>query len=244
MNVAGRSALVTGAGRRIGRAIAERLAASGARVAVHYHKSRADAEAVAAAIRSRGGEAESFTADLAEARQVTGLADAVSARLGPIDILVNNASVFYRTPLTELGERVWDENLAVNVKAPYLLALRLGRVMQARGLGKIINIGDGGAERPYRDHLPYCVSKAALVALTEGLAKALAPAVQVNCIAPGPILPAVDSSAEEQAAIVRRTLLKRFGSPDDIAAAVLFLVEGSDYVTGTTLVVDGGRALG
>jgi pteridine reductase len=244
MNVAGRSALVTGAGRRIGRAIAERLATSGARVAVHYHTSRVDAEAVVAGIQSRGGQAESFAANLADARQATRLADEVSARLGPIDILVNNASVFYRTPLAELGERAWDENLAVNLKAPYLLALHLGRVMQARGVGKIINIGDGATVQPYRDHLPYCVSKAALVALTEGLAKALAPAVQVNCVAPGPILPTVDASAEEQAAIVRRTLLKRFGSPDDIAAAVLFLIEGSDYVTGTTLVVDGGRALG
>ena len=244
MNVTGRLVLVTGAGRRIGRAIAERLALRGAKVAVHYHTSEAEAEAVVAAIRSRGGEAERFAADLADSAQIARLADTVSARLGPIDVLVNNAAVFYRTPFAELGEQAWDENIAVNLKAPYLLALRLGRVMQARGAGKIINIGDGGAVQPYRDHLPYCVSKAALVALTEGLAKALAPAVQVNCVAPGPILPALDAREEEQAAIVRRTLLKRFGSPDDIAAAVLFLIEGSDYVTGTTLVVDGGRALG
>lgn len=243
MILAGRAALVTGAGRRIGRAIAERLAAHGAKIGVHYRTSRTEAEEVVAAIRARGGEAESFAADLADSAEVVRLADAVSGRFGAVDVLVNNASVFYRTALAELGERAWNENIAVNLTAPYLLALRLGQAMQARGAGKIVNIGDGGAV-PVRDYLPYYVSKGALVALTEGLAKALAPAVQVNCVAPGPIVPAAGSSAEEQAAMVRRTLVKRFGSPDDVVAAVLFLIEGGDFVTGTTVVVDGGRVLG
>ncbi len=243
MIVTGRVALVTGAGRRIGRAIAEALAARGARVAVHYRTSRTEAEDVVAAIRAQGGEAESFAADLADPAQVVSLADTVSARMGAVDVLVNNASIFSRTPLTDLGEPAWDQHMAVNLKAPYLLGLRLGLAMQARGAGKIVNIGDGGAV-PSRDYLAYAVSKAGLVALTEGLAKVLAPAVQVNCVAPGPILPAAGSSAEEQAAMVRRTLAQRFGAPADIAAAVVFLIEGTDFTTGTTIVVDGGRALG
>ena len=152
------------------------------------------------------------------------LAHDVTARLGPVDVLVNNASVFYRTPLADLGEREWDDNLDVNLKAPYLLSLRLGRAMRDRGAGKIVNIGDADAERPYRDYLPYCVSKAALATLTRGLAKVLAPAVQVNCVAPGPILPPAAASAEEQARIIRRTPLGRFGGPDEVVVAVLYLL--------------------
>jgi pteridine reductase len=243
MMIEGRAALVTGASRRLGRAIAEGLAVRGARIAVHYGRSAADAASVVARIRAEGGEAEAFGADLSDGAAIERLAGAVSERFGPVDILVNNAAVFYRTPLPTLSKREWDETMGVNLRAPFLLSLRLGREMQARGVGKIVNIGDGGVSRPYRDYLPYGVSKAGLMALTEGLAKALAPEVQVNCVAPGPILPAAGATAEEQASILRRTPLGRFGSPQDIVAAVLFLVEGGDFVTGTTVVVDGGRAL-
>jgi pteridine reductase len=242
MDLSGRTALVTGGARRIGRAITTALAARGARVAVHYGTSAADAERVVAEVRAAGGVAEAFAADLADAAAVLALANDVGARLGPVDVLVNNASVFYRTPLADLGEREWDHNLDVNLKAPYLLSLRLGRAMRERGAGKIVNIGDAGAERPYRDYLPYCVAKAALATLTRGLAKLLAPAVQVNCVAPGPILPPAGATAEEQARIVRRTPLGRFGGPDAIVDAVLYLL-ASDFVTGTTIVVDGGRSL-
>jgi NAD(P)-dependent dehydrogenase (short-subunit alcohol dehydrogenase family) len=243
MTLAGRTALVTGAGRRIGRAIAERLAAGGARVAVHYRRSAADAADLVAGIRGRGGEAEAFAADLADAAAVARLGDAVLARFAAVDILVNNASVFYRTPLADLGAREWDDNLAVNLKTPYLLALRFGRLMRERGAGKIVNIGDSGASRPYRDYLPYCVAKAGLVTLTQGLARLLAPEVQVNCIAPGPILLPEDATDEERRQILRHTPLARFGTPADVAAAVAFVIEGGDFVTGATIAVDGGRAL-
>jgi NAD(P)-dependent dehydrogenase (short-subunit alcohol dehydrogenase family) len=243
MNCAGRTVLVTGAARRLGRAIAEDLAGRGARVAVHYRTSTAEAEAVVAGIRTRGGIAESFAADLGEAGAPEDLAHAVVAGLGPVDILVNNASVFFRTPIETLGEGEWDRVMTVNLKAPYLLSLTLGRAMRTRGAGKIVNLADIAAERPYQDYLPYSVSKAGIVALTRGLARELAPAVQVNCVAPGPVLEPIDATPESNAAILGRTPLGRFGSAADVAAAVRFLIEGSDFVTGTTVVVDGGRAL-
>jgi pteridine reductase len=242
MELIGRTALVTGAARRIGRAIARGLATRGARIAVHYGRSAADAAALVDEIRGAGGTAEAFAADLADPGAVLALAARVEAELGPVDVLVNNASVFYATPLDTLGERELDDNLAINLKAPYLLSLRLGRAMRTRGAGKIVNIGDAGATHPYRDYLPYCISKAGVVALTEGMARALAPAVQVNCVAPGPILLPQGASAADEAGILARTPLARFGGPDAVAAAVIYLVE-NDFVTGTTLVVDGGRSL-
>jgi NAD(P)-dependent dehydrogenase (short-subunit alcohol dehydrogenase family) len=243
MNLAGRTALVTGAARRLGRAVAEDLAGRGARVAVHYRHSGAEAEAVVDGIRRRGGTAECFAAAPAAPAAPGRLAAAVVDRLGPVDVLVNNASVFFRTPIDVVGEAEWDAVMTVNLKAPYLLALALGRPMRARGAGKIVNLADIAAERPSEDYLPYGVSKAGIVALTRGLARALAPEVQVNCVAPGPVLAPIDATPDATAAILRRTPLGRFGATADVAAAVRFLIEGSDFVTGTTVVVDGGRAL-
>ena len=243
MILGGRTALVTGAARRIGRAIAEDLAAAGAHVAVCHHTSADDAETVVAGIRARGGTAEGFAIDLGDPRAIAPLAAAVAARLGPVDVLVNNASVFYRTPIDTVGEAEWDAIMAVNLKGPYLLSLALGRAMRARGAGKIVNLADIAVDRPHPGYLPYNVSKAGIVALTRALARELAPAVQVNCVAPGPVLEAIDATAESTAAVLRRTPLGRLGTAADVAAAVRFLIEGSDFVTGTTVVVDGGRAL-
>ena len=242
MDLTGRTALVTGAALRVGRTIAMRLAARGARVAVHYGRSAAAASALVAELRAGGGAGEAFAADLTDAGAVVALAERVTAQLGPVDVLVNNASIYERTPFAELDVRAWDRHLAVNLRAPYLLALHLGRAMRAREAGKIVNIGDAGARRPYRDYLPYSVSKAAVIALTEGLAMELAPAVQVNCVAPGPILPPSGASTADEARILARTPLARFGGPDAVAAAVLYLLD-ADFVTGTTIVVDGGRSL-
>jgi NAD(P)-dependent dehydrogenase (short-subunit alcohol dehydrogenase family) len=241
VTIVGRTVLVTGAARRLGRAIAEHLAANGARVAVHYRGSAADAAEVVAGIRARGGEAEAFAADLADAAAVARLADAVAARFGAVDALVNNASVFYPVSFDDVGEREWDDNLAVNLKAPYLLSLRLGRAMRTRGSGKIVNVTDSMADRPHPTYLPYGVAKAGLVALTRGLARAFAPEVQVNAVAPGPILPPEGASAELIARLRARTPAGRFGEPADVAAAVLYLIEASAFVTGTVITVDGGR---
>jgi NAD(P)-dependent dehydrogenase (short-subunit alcohol dehydrogenase family) len=243
MSPAGRIVLVTGAARRLGRAIAEDLAARGAHVAVHYRSSSAEAADVVAGIRARGGRAEAFAADLADGDAVDALAAAVTDRLGPVDVLVNNASVYLRTPLATLDAATWERVLTVNLTAPYRLALTLGRAMRARGAGKIVNLTDVGAERPPLDYLPYAVSKAGLSALTRGLARELAPEVQVNAVAPGPVLEPIDATPATAAAILARTPLGRFGTAADVAAAVRFLIEGSDFVTGTTVVVDGGRAL-
>ncbi len=242
MELSGRIALVTGAARRVGRAIATALARRGARVAVHYHGAAEAARELVAELRASGATADAFGADLRDGAALRGLAADVEARLGPVDVLVNNASIFRRTPIDRLGAAEWEEHLAVNLTAPYLLSLHFGRAMRARGGGKIVNLGDARASPPIREYLPYSVSKAALVALTEGLARELAPAVHVNCIAPGPILPPHGASPVDEARILARTPLARFGGPDAVAAAVLYLVE-SDFVTGTTLVVDGGRRL-
>ena len=242
MELSGRTALVTGAAQRIGRAIATALAGHGARVAVHYHGSADEAQALVAELRRTGAAAEAFAADLRDATALRALAADVEARLGPVAVLVNNASVFHATPLDTLGEREWEESLAVNLTAPYLLSLQLGRAMRRRGAGKIVNLGDARAARPVRDYLPYGVSKVGLVALTEAFARELAPAVQVNCVAPGPILPPRGASPIDEARILAHTPLGRFGGPQAVADAVLHLV-ASDFVTGTTLVVDGGRSL-
>ncbi len=242
MDVSGRVVLVTGASQRIGRAIATGVAARGARVAVHYGRSDAAATALVAELRAGGGVAEAFGADLADAAAVVALGTQVGARLGPVDVLVNNASLYERAAFDELDLGVWERHLAVNLTAPYLLALHLGRAMRGRGAGKIVNIGDAAGDRPYRGYLPYAVSKAGIAGLTRALARELAPGVQVNCVAPGPILPPAGASAEDEARILARTPLGRFGGPDAVAAAVLYLVE-ADFVTGTTIVVDGGRSL-
>lgn len=243
MTIQGRTALVTGGGQRLGRAIAEELATAGARVAIHYHTSASAAADVVGALRAQGTDAATFAANLADPQAVEQLAEQVTTVFGAPDILVNNASVFDPVPLAALDRVAWDRHLGINLTAPYLLSLRLGRAMQARGAGKIVNITDTMVARPHPDFVPYGVSKAGLVALSQGLARALAPAVQVNCVAPGPILSPAHAGPAHDAAVLARTPAGRFGTPRDVATAVLYLVTASAFVTGTTVVVDGGRGL-
>ena len=146
-------------------------------------------------------------------------------------------------PFDHLTEAVWDASLDTNLKAPFLLSWSVGRAMRARGAGRIINIADWAGERPYRDYLPYCVSKAGVICLTKALAKELAPEVTVNAIAPGPVMPPEDMGEAERQAIVRATPLRRLGSPEDIARCVRFLAEEADFTTGSTYYVDGGRLI-
>lgn len=244
MEITGRGALVTGAARRIGRAIALALAERGANVVVHYHHSEEEAQATVREIQARGVRALALRADLSDVSQIEGLIENAARFLGRLDILVNNASVFFRTPFGSTTEEQWDLHLDVNLKAPFFCAQYAARIMREGGGGKIINIADWAGFRPYVGYIPYCVSKAGLIALTQVLARTLAPTILVNAVAPGPVLLPEEYGEEEVRAILAGTPLKRLGSPEDVVRAVLFLIEGSDFITGHTLVVDGGRLIG
>ncbi|MFB3072202.1 MAG: SDR family oxidoreductase [bacterium] len=236
-------ALVTGSAKRIGRAVANALADRGVHQAVHYRTSKTEADEAVELFRVLGVEAESFQADLSQVKEVEALASEVLKRFGRLDILVNNASVFFPSPLGEVTDIQWDTLINTNLKGPFFLAQKVGLAMKAAVGGTIINIGDWAAERPYAGYLPYCISKAGVVAMTKGLAKALAPEVRVNCINPGPVMLPEDLSEAEKEEVMRKTPLQRTGSPADIANAVVFLCEGTDFMTGAVITVDGGRAV-
>jgi pteridine reductase len=239
----GRWALVTGAAQRVGRVVARELACHGAHVAVHYHTSAAAATTCVAELERLGVQAFALRADLGQADEIAALAHEVEARTGGVSILVNNASNYLRVPFDGLTETVWDASLDVNLKAPFLLAWHLGRAMRARGGGRIVNLADWAGERPYDDYLPYCVSKAGVICLTKALAKALAPTVLVNAVAPGPVMLPADVGPAERAAIERATPLRHIGTPGDVARCVRFLVTEADFSTGAIFHVDGGRLI-
>lgn len=243
MELKGRVTLVTGAGVRLGRAIALELATAGATVAVHCASSADEAAEVVAAIQSAGGQADSFRLDLSETAALPVLVDQVMHQFGRLDVLVNNAAIFPRTPFETATEADWDRVMAINLKAPFFLAQAAARPMRAQGAGKIVNLADISAERPWSGYLPYCISKAGIVALTRGLARALAPNIQVTAVAPGAILFPENTSLEEKERLLRAVPLGREGDPSDIARTVRFLIEGSDYITGVVLPVDGGRSV-
>ncbi|MBI3327968.1 MAG: SDR family oxidoreductase [Nitrospinae bacterium] len=243
VQAAAKIALVTGAARRVGKAIALALAERGAHVAITYRRSQAEAQQTLREIEACGVGGLAVSGDITRAADVHAIVQQVIERFGRIDILVNNASNYYKTPFATLSEDQWDDLVDTNLKGTFLMAKRVGdEMLQAEG-GKIINLADWAGFRPYKDYLPYCVAKAGVIALTKGLAKTLAPTIQVNAVAPGPVMLPEDFTERERDAVIRATPLKRIGSPADIAQAVIFLVEGSDFITGTTLVVDGGRLI-
>ena len=241
MDLHGRVVLVTGGARRVGRTIAEALAKRHAHIVISYRSSAREAQDTAKALQRYGTEALAMRADLAKSADVQRLMSRIRRRFGRLDVLVNSAANFDRTPFTTLTERDWDHALDTNLKGPFLCALYGSRLMR-RG-GKIINIADWSGVRPYRDYLPYCVSKSGVIGLTKALAKELAPKIQVNAIAPGPILPPPDMTAAARRRVIRRVPLQRWGSPQDIANTVLFLIEGTDFMTGSVVFVDGGQVI-
>ena len=238
-----RAVLVTGAARRIGAVIARRLHADGYAVALHCHRSRDDADALAGELDAqRPGSACVLQGDLAEAAVLPGLVDTTVAHFGRLDALVNNASNFYPTPLGKATAEQWDDLFAVNARAPFLLAQAAAPHLRA-ARGAIVNIGDLYAERPRADLVAYAASKAALLGLTRGLAVALAPEVRVNAVSPGAILwPEDGADALQQARILEATPLARLGRADEIADAVAWLLRGG-FTTGEVLRLDGGRSL-
>lgn len=243
--LAGRTALVTGAGVRLGRALALGLGRAGASVAIHYHRTEVGALEVKETLQAEGGVAEVFSADLRDLSAPAGLAAAVEARLGPISILVNSAARFDRAKFTETPSQVLEALWALNARAPFLLTQAVAGGMVARGAGDVLNVLDiGGAVVPWQQYSAYCMSKAALGMLTQCLALELAPAVRVNGIAPGTVLPPEGLPPGELEALRRRIPLQRFGSPEDVVQTALFLLTGPTFITGQIIAVDGGRGRG
>jgi len=239
----GRCALVTGGARRIGRALAEALAGAGASVVIHYRTSEDDAAAAVAAIEAAGGDACSLRADLAGSDLDRRLVDEAAALAGrPVDILVNNASVFEPLDLMTTTVADWDRNVAVNLRAPFLLARGLARQLPEGAVGDIINLNDDRALRPPADHFPYTISKAGLHALTASLALALAPRIRVNELALGAVLPPEKASEDYMHTLKRDIPLGRFGATAEVTHAALFLL-GNPAMTGQTILLNGGRHL-
>lgn len=236
-------ALVTGGAVRLGAAISRALAADGYAVAVNYHRSEEEATTLVNEILDAGGRAAAFPADITAAGERDQLVEAVENRLGPIDLLVNNAAIFESRPFLEIDDDLWRRHLALNLEAPMYLSLRIGGRMRARGAGRIVNIcGTVGIE-PLGEYTAYCIAKSGLDTLTRCAAEALAPEVQVNGVAPGAILFPEGTPEAERRRILERVPMRRTGVPDELAAVVLMLAGAPDYVTGTIIPVDGGASL-
>ncbi len=243
MNLNDRVIWITGAGLRLGRAIALDLARRGAHIVIHYNTSDLAAKEAAEQIEGMGRRALLVQANLSQIEQIKRCVDQIEEHFGRLDVLVNSASNFIRVPVEEINEAVWDASLNVNLKGPAFCVLEAARLMRKGGGGKIINFADWAGFRPTRHYLPYMVSKGGVITLTRALALELAPEIQVNAVAPGPVLPPVDIGQKDLDTIIRQVPLKRLGSPADIVATVAFFLEGSDYITGQILCVDGGRLI-
>lgn len=237
--LAGQVALVTGAAKRIGRSIALRLAADGADVAVNYDSSKNEAECVSREIQSAGRRSAAVQADVSNQADVQRLFAAVEKEFSRLDILVNNAGMFFGAKFEELTEKQWDRIMNTNLKSQFLCSQAAARIMKRQGQGRIINLSSLGGLLPWPLYTHYCVSKAGCIMLTRCLARALGPEILVNSVAPGTIQFPGEAPDEEY---IRRVPLHRTGTGDDIADAVAYLAT-ADFVTGQTLVVDGGRSL-
>jgi 3-oxoacyl-[acyl-carrier protein] reductase/pteridine reductase len=230
----GKTILVTGAARRIGRAIALRLASEGARVAIHYDRSEAEARRTA----EECGGAELFHANLESVPQILQMFADVEQRFGRLDGLVNNAARFTRFDPLAITEKDWDFIHDVNLKAVFFCCQQAARIMQKQEEGRIVNISSLGGLRPWAEHAHYCASKAGVIMLTRALSKAFAPRITVNSVAPGVIpFDAIDARAER---MIANTPALRGGTPAEIADAVVFFLKSSNFVTGQVLAVDGG----
>ena len=241
MELKGRVALVTGAARRVGRALALRLADAGCHLAIHYRQSAEAAAATASACQTRGVEAEVFQADFDDPATAERLVQSVLARFGRLDVLINNAAVFERMTIDEFDLDAWDRALRVNLTVPLALTHAAREALRRTG-GRVINLCDAATARPWPGHLGYIVSKGGLDTLTRVLARALAPDVNVVGIAPGV---AAWPERYDQATRDRLTAkipLKRAGEPEEVAAAVHFVLSEGDYLTGVIIPIDGGRS--
>lgn len=239
MQLAGRVALVTGAGRRLGQAIAVALGRAGCDVAVHYHGSAEGAESTARSVRAAGRTARVFAADLRDDAAARALPDQVAHAFGRLDVLVNSAAIMVQREFAAITADDWNDALALNLSAAFFTSQGAAPHLRANR-GKIVNLADLAAFEVWPSYLPLNVSKAGVVMLTHALARVLAPEVTVNAVAPGAVLPPDDWPIEARERLMATTPLRRLGAPEDVVRAVLFLLE-SDYITGIVLPVDGGR---
>ena len=241
----GKAVLITGSARRLGAAMARKLHGAGACLAIHYRSSSGDAQALVAELNAaRAGSAVMLQADLLDLGSLPGLVAGVVKAFGRLDVLVNNASTFYATPVGEITPGQFDDLIGTNLRAPLFLAQAAAAQLRMRE-GLIINMVDIHGARPLKRHPVYSAAKAGLIMLTRSLARELAPKVRVNGIAPGPVMwPEGGVDPDLQQKILERTALRRPGSPEDVARAALFFAAEAPYVTGQVLAIDGGRSLG
>jgi pteridine reductase len=242
-DLSGKVALITGAGHRVGRGIAVALGAANATIAVHYHGSRGGAESVVAELAAAGASAAAFHADLSRPESAAALASSVADHFGRIDVLVNSAAVMEVTTIDSVSIADWDRIMSINLRAPFFLAKEVARVMERNAGdegGVIVNISDMAAFETWPDYIVHGISKAGITAMTRSLARVMAPRIRVNSVAPGAVLMPEGWPEESTRKVIASTPLHRIGSPEDVAAAVLYLVSAG-YVTGETLIVDGGR---
>jgi pteridine reductase len=242
VELAGRVALVTGAGRRLGRAFATALAGRGAAIASHYHGSRGGAEALRAEVIGAGGSAECFQADLGDAAAAQSLAGRVIGEMGRLDVLVNSAAVMHKVSFAATTPALFDDVMQLNLRSAFFVTQGAAQELTARR-GKVVNIADLAGLEPWPGYAVHSLSKAGIVMLTRVLALTLAPHVTVNAIAPGAVLVPEDSDEAERRRLADSTPLGRLGEPRDVVEALLYVVEQADFMTGQVLVVDGGRVL-
>jgi pteridine reductase len=242
--LAGRAVLITGGARRVGATLVRALHAAGANVLIHCNRSVQAAQMLSAELEhQRSGSSAVIAADLLDTAALPGLVDSALAHFGRLDLLINNASSFYPTPVGHISVAQWEDLMGTNLRAPLFLTQAAARALQESG-GSVLNIVDIHGQRPLRDHALYSTAKAGLIMLTRALARELAPAVRVNAIAPGAILwPEGGMQESRKVHITQHTPLQRHGSPEDIARAVLFFASEAPFVTGQVLAVDGGRSI-
>ena len=243
MDLKNKTVLITGGVVRVGRAITLELLAAGANVFCHYNTSQKEATSLKAQAEESKGNLNLIRGDLSSLDFAQKMVDQVIQEAGRLDALINNAAIFFKTPVGEVTEDDWERLFHLNLKVPFFCAQKAGIHMKKQGAGKIINIGDPSGLNPWPSYIPYGLTKSGIISMTKGLAKALAPEVMVNCVNPGPVMFPNHYSDEDRERALKKTLLKKEGSAEDIAKTVRFILEGSDYITGAIINVDGGRSI-